>query len=141
MEQKLTKNLEYYFKIELLVNLSEPTCGLESQCKCGRIIPASFKCDAENDCGNYPDESGWSNVKRTLCPFLCKNNKCIPNAITRRMAETAVTKEIFVQDLVIAYLKRGFGNRYFYSHGHQRMRNSRSLFSTLSQHEMIVYQF
>ena len=37
-----------------LQNCTKPTCGGdEFQCKSGRCIPKSFKCDSDNDCGDF----------------------------------------------------------------------------------------
>lgn len=59
----------------------EPTCSLsEFQCASGRCIPAAFKCDSENDCGDYSDETGCVNVTCAASQFLCDNRRCIPNA-------------------------------------------------------------
>lgn len=38
---------------------AESTCGpREFACSGGRCIPQSFKCDSDNDCGDYSDEMG-----------------------------------------------------------------------------------
>lgn len=39
--------------------LAESTCGpREFGCNSGRCIPQSFRCDSDNDCGDYSDEMG-----------------------------------------------------------------------------------
>jgi len=58
---------------------AEPTCGSgEFQCTTGRCIPGSFKCDSENDCGDFSDETGCVNVTCALSQFRCDNGRCIP---------------------------------------------------------------
>lgn len=57
----------------------EPTCAAnEYQCASGRCISQSFRCDAENDCGDYSDETGCVNVTCASSQFLCENGRCIP---------------------------------------------------------------
>lgn len=59
----------------------EPTCSTsEFQCKSGRCIPMTFKCDAENDCGDFSDETGCVNVTCSSTQFHCDNGRCIPNS-------------------------------------------------------------
>ena len=37
-----------------LQNCTTPTCGPDEwQCSSGRCIPKSFKCDSDNDCGDF----------------------------------------------------------------------------------------
>lgn len=58
----------------------EPTCGSnEFQCKSGRCIPLSFRCDQENDCGDHSDEFECGNVTCAASQFACANGRCIPN--------------------------------------------------------------
>ena len=48
-----------------LQNCTKPTCGGdEFQCKSGRCIPKSFKCDSDNDCKG---------------DLICGENNCIGN--------------------------------------------------------------
>lgn len=58
----------------------ETTCSAsEFMCKSGRCIPATFKCDSENDCGDFSDESGCVNVTCSSSQFQCDNGRCVPN--------------------------------------------------------------
>ncbi len=60
--------------------LAEPTCSAsEFQCGSGRCVPVTFKCDGENDCGDYTDETGCVNVTCSSSQFLCENRRCIPS--------------------------------------------------------------
>ena len=62
-----------------MLDCAEPTCGSgEFQCTTGRCIPGSFKCDSENDCGDFSDETGCVNVTCALSQFRCDNGRCIP---------------------------------------------------------------
>lgn len=64
---------------EVMLDCAEPTCGSgEFQCTTGRCIPGSFKCDSENDCGDFSDETGCVNVTCALSQFRCDNGRCIP---------------------------------------------------------------
>lgn len=37
-----------------LGNCTQPTCGPDEwKCSSGRCIPKSFKCDSDNDCGDF----------------------------------------------------------------------------------------
>ncbi|XP_023285381.1 low-density lipoprotein receptor-related protein 1-like, partial [Seriola lalandi dorsalis] len=58
------------------------TCGVdEFRCKdSGRCIPARWKCDGEDDCGDASDEPKEECAERTCEPyqFRCKNNRCVP---------------------------------------------------------------
>lgn len=57
----------------------EPTCKPgEFQCASGRCVPGAFKCDAENDCGDYSDEMGCVNVTCPGSQFQCDNGRCVP---------------------------------------------------------------
>lgn len=59
---------------------AEPTCGAgEFQCSSSRCVPMNFKCDGENDCGDYSDETGCVNVTCSMSQFLCENRRCIPS--------------------------------------------------------------
>jgi hypothetical protein len=63
----------------VVLDCAEPTCGSgEFQCTTGRCIPGSFKCDSENDCGDFSDETGCVNVTCALSQFRCDNGRCIP---------------------------------------------------------------
>ncbi|MEQ2167773.1 hypothetical protein GOODEAATRI_007424, partial [Goodea atripinnis] len=61
---------------------SQMTCGVdEFRCKdSGRCIPARWKCDGEDDCGDSSDEPKEECAERTCEPyqFRCKNNRCVP---------------------------------------------------------------
>uniref|UniRef100_A0A8C7TCU9 EGF-like domain-containing protein n=1 Tax=Oncorhynchus mykiss TaxID=8022 RepID=A0A8C7TCU9_ONCMY len=61
---------------------SQMTCGVdEFRCKdSGRCIPARWKCDGEDDCGDASDEPKEECDERTCEPyqFRCKNNRCVP---------------------------------------------------------------
>ena len=47
-----------------LGNCTQPTCGPDEwKCSSGRCIPKSFKCDSDNDCGDF---SGNSFLLNTL---------------------------------------------------------------------------
>lgn len=47
--------------------LAESTCGpREFGCNSGRCIPQSFRCDSDNDCGDYSDEMGCGEKKIPL---------------------------------------------------------------------------
>lgn len=62
------------------VIVAEPTCSAgEFQCGSGRCVPITFKCDGENDCGDYSDETGCVNVTCSMSQFLCENGRCIPS--------------------------------------------------------------
>lgn len=57
----------------------EPTCAPgEWQCGSGRCVPGTFRCDGENDCGDYSDETGCTNVTCSSTQFLCENGRCVP---------------------------------------------------------------
>lgn len=59
---------------------AEPTCAPgEFQCASGRCVPSTFKCDAENDCGDYSDETGCVNVTCSASQFGCENGRCVPS--------------------------------------------------------------
>ncbi|XP_026677125.1 low-density lipoprotein receptor-related protein 2-like [Diaphorina citri] len=61
-------------------NCNQPTCAPgEFQCASGRCVPSTFKCDAENDCGDYSDETGCVNVTCSLSQFACENGRCVPS--------------------------------------------------------------
>lgn len=58
----------------------EPTCAPgEWQCGSGRCVPGTFRCDGENDCGDYTDETGCTNVTCSSTQFLCDNGRCVPS--------------------------------------------------------------
>lgn len=58
---------------------TEPTCAPgEWQCGSGRCVPGTFRCDGENDCGDYSDETGCTNVTCSSTQFLCDNGRCVP---------------------------------------------------------------
>lgn len=58
----------------------ESTCApSDFMCKSGRCIPATFKCDSENDCGDYSDEAGCGNITCSASQFQCDNGRCVPN--------------------------------------------------------------
>jgi low density lipoprotein-related protein 2 len=68
-----------YWLMQFCCVCAEPTCGSgEFQCTTGRCIPGSFKCDSENDCGDFSDETGCVNVTCALSQFRCDNGRCIP---------------------------------------------------------------
>lgn len=72
--------LEQLFSYLHIIFSAEPTCSAtEFQCKSGRCIPATFKCDAENDCGDFSDETGCTNVTCGSTQFQCDNGRCVPN--------------------------------------------------------------
>lgn len=39
----------------------------------------NFKCDSENDCGDFSDETGCVNVTCGASQFQCENGRCVPN--------------------------------------------------------------
>lgn len=55
--------------------LAESTCGpREFGCNSGRCIPQSFRCDSDNDCGDYSDEMGCGKKRFPLLFILpCMN--------------------------------------------------------------------
>lgn len=60
--------------------MTEPTCAPgEWQCGSGRCVPGTFRCDGENDCGDYSDETGCTNVTCSSTQFLCDNGRCVPS--------------------------------------------------------------
>lgn len=62
-----------------VLSFSEPTCAPgEWQCGSGRCVPGTFRCDGENDCGDYSDETGCTNVTCSSTQFLCENGRCVP---------------------------------------------------------------
>uniref|UniRef100_A0A8C2EPV9 Low density lipoprotein receptor-related protein 1Aa n=1 Tax=Cyprinus carpio TaxID=7962 RepID=A0A8C2EPV9_CYPCA len=64
------------------LSVAQMTCGVdEFRCKdSGRCIPARWKCDGEDDCGDSSDEPKEECDERTCEPyqFRCKNNRCVP---------------------------------------------------------------
>lgn len=66
--------------IDFLINFNTATCSTtEFQCKTGKCIPMSFKCDSDNDCGDLSDEQGCVNVTCESSQFACENGRCIPS--------------------------------------------------------------
>lgn len=61
----------------------EPGCSryFQYECKNGRCVPAWWKCDGENDCGDWSDESQCSGTQispvsavNLVCRVLTKEN-------------------------------------------------------------------
>ncbi|XP_065836067.1 uncharacterized protein [Oscarella lobularis] len=53
------------------------------QCTNGKCVPSSYRCDNDNDCGDYSDESSCSIYSSLFCmssQFRCTNGKCVPSS-------------------------------------------------------------
>lgn len=63
--------------------LAESTCGpREFGCNSGRCIPQSFRCDSDNDCGDYSDEMGCGKKRFPLLFIL----SCIRFTLTYKVS-------------------------------------------------------
>ncbi|UYV67339.1 hypothetical protein LAZ67_5000291 [Cordylochernes scorpioides] len=48
-------------------------------CLNGRCIPATFRCDGDNDCYDHTDELNCHNRTCSGSDFRCANSKCVPS--------------------------------------------------------------
>lgn len=75
-----------------MIESSMPDCP-EGEFKCkgsasgismpgNRCVLMKFRCDGDNDCGDWSDEEGCENIKLASCTsseFRCADGTCIPN--------------------------------------------------------------
>ena len=91
------------------------TCS-ESEFSCnssGRCIPAAFKCDSDNDCGDFSDETGCKNVTCDSREYSCENGRCIPETWkcdSENDCGDGSDEGNFCEEKTCAYYQVGFKN-------------------------------